>query len=471
MNNELVVSGPQILIGLGLGITLLIFMMLKTKVHPFLAMIISASITGLVGGMPAGDVVNSITTGGLGITLLIFMMLKTKVHPFLAMIISASITGLVGGMPAGDVVNSITTGFGNTLGSIGIIIGFGVMMGEIFEVSGAAKKMAQIFVEKLGKGREELALAITGFLVSIPIFCDSGFVILSPLAKSISRNTKKSVISLGLSLALGLVITHTLVPPTPGPVGVAGIYGANVGTTLLLGIVCAIPMTLVGLLYAKYIGHTLVPPTPGPVGVAGIYGANVGTTLLLGIVCAIPMTLVGLLYAKYIGKKQYKVPSEDGESYLTSEDLGSIAYDEAAATLIGTEEVLPSAVMSFMPIFVPIGTEEVLPSAVMSFMPIFVPIILILMKTVTTQMGLTGGAIEVINFLGAPVIAVGLGLIIAIYGLGKDQDKKEITNTMEKGIKSAGVIMLVTGAGGALGMIIRVKTKTKKKLQILWKKV
>ncbi|WP_343339086.1 High-affinity gluconate transporter [Terrisporobacter petrolearius] len=341
MNNELVVSGPQILIGLGLGITLLIFMMLKTKVHPFLAMIISASITGLVGGMPAGDV-----------------------------------------------VNSITTGFGNTLGSIGIIIGFGVMMGEIFEVSGAAKKMAQIFVEKLGKGREELALAITGFLVSIPIFCDSGFVILSPLAKSISRNTKKSVISLGLSLALGLVITHTLVPPTPGPVGVAGIYGANVGTTLLLG-----------------------------------------------IVCAIPMTLVGLLYAKYIGQKQYKVPGEDGESYLSSEDLGAMAHDEVAATLIGKEEVLPSAFMSFM--------------------PIFAPIILILLKTVTTQMGLEGGYIEVINFLGAPVIAVGLGLIIAIYGLGKNQDKKEITNTMEKGIKSAGVIMLVTGAGGALGMIIR----------------
>lgn len=341
MNNELVSSGPQILIGLVLGITLLIFMMLKTKMHPFLAMIISASVTGLVGGMPAGDV-----------------------------------------------VNSITTGFGNTLGSIGIIIGFGVMMGEIFEVSGAAKKMAQIFVEKLGKGREELALAITGFLVSIPIFCDSGFVILSPLAKSISRNTKKSVISLGLSLALGLVITHTLVPPTPGPVGVAGIYGANVGTTLLLG-----------------------------------------------IVCAIPMTLVGLIYAKYIGKKQYKVPSEDGESYLSSEDLGTIAHDEVAATLIAKEEVLPSAVMSFM--------------------PIFVPIILILMSTVSTQMALEGGIIGAINFLGDPIIAVGIGLIIAIYGLGKNQSKKEITDIMEKGIKSAGVIMLVTGAGGALGMIIR----------------
>lgn len=341
MSNELVVSGPQILLGLGLGIVLLIFMMLKTKVHPFLAMIICASITGLVGGMPAGDV-----------------------------------------------VSSITTGFGNTLGSIGIIIGFGVMMGEIFEVSGAAKKMAQIFVEKLGKGREELALAITGFLVSIPIFCDSGFVILSPLAKSISRNTKKSVISLGLSLAVGLVITHTLVPPTPGPVGVAGIYGANMGTTLLLG-----------------------------------------------IVCAIPMTAAGLAYAKYIGKKQFKVPSEDGESYLSSEDLGSIAHGEVAATLVAKDEVLPSAAMSFM--------------------PIFVPIILILMNTVSTQMAIEGIVAEVIGFLGAPVIAVGIGLIIAIYGLGRNQDKKEITNTMEKGIKSAGVIMLVTGAGGALGMIIR----------------
>ncbi|MEG0580132.1 MAG: GntP family permease, partial [Niameybacter sp.] len=92
---------------------------------------------------------------GAGIVLLVFLMLKTKIHPFLGMIISASVTGLVGGMAASDVISSITTGFGNTLGSIGIIIGFGVMMGEIFEVSGAAKKMAQVFVKKLGKGREE----------------------------------------------------------------------------------------------------------------------------------------------------------------------------------------------------------------------------------------------------------------------------------------------------------------------------
>ncbi|GAA3650722.1 GntP family permease [Asaccharospora irregularis] len=320
---------------------------------------------------------------GVGIALLILMMLKTKMHPFLAMIISASVTGLIGGMPATEVVNSITKGFGNTLGSIGIIIGFGVMMGEIFEVSGAAKKMAQIFVKKLGKGREELALAITGFLVSIPIFCDSGFVILSPLAKSISRSTGKSVISLGLSLALGLVITHSLVPPTPGPVGVAGIYGANVGTVLLLG-----------------------------------------------IICAIPMTLAGLTYAKYLGKKMYRIPTEDGEGYTTE-------FNQAKTT-----EML-------------IDENEKLPSGMMAFMPIVAPIVLILINTVVTQMGYEGSLVEYIKFFGSPVIAVAIGLIISIYGLGAKYDKKEITTVMEKGIKSAGVIMLVTGAGGALGMIIR----------------
>lgn len=320
---------------------------------------------------------------GLGITLLIFMMLKTKIHPFLAMIIAASVTGLVGGMGAADVVGSITKGFGNTLGSIGIIIGFGVMMGEIFEISGAAKKMAQVFVKKLGKGREELALAITGFLVSIPIFCDSGFVVLSPLAKSISRNTGKSVISLGLSLAIGLVITHSLVPPTPGPVGVAGIYGANVGTVLLLG-----------------------------------------------IICAIPMTIAGLMYAKYIGNKMYRIPSEDGETYLTE------------YTAPSNENALGD-------------DSEVLPSTCMSFMPIIVPIVLILISTVSSLFKYEGGMSEVINFLGSPIIAVGIGLIVAIYGLGAKYERKEIIGAMEKGIKSAGVIMLVTGAGGALGMIIR----------------
>ena len=190
----------------------------------------------------------------LGIALLIVMVLKTKIQAFLALIITTVIVGVVGGMPLMNItlengktfgiVNSITSGFGGTLGSIGIIIGFGVMMGQLFEATGAAKRMAYTFLKLFGKGREEEALAFTGFLVSIPIFCDSGFVVLAPIAKALSKATKKSVVALGVALAAGLVITHSLVPPTPGPLGVCGIFGVDVGSYILASIVLAIPMAI-----------------------------------------------------------------------------------------------------------------------------------------------------------------------------------------------------------------------------------
>ncbi len=205
---------------------------------------------------------------GIGIVLLVFLVLKTKIHAFLALIIASLVIGVVGGMPLTSItledgktlgiINSITAGFGNTLGSIGIIIGFGVMMGQIFEKTGAARRMAQTFLKLFGKGREEEALALTGFLVSISIFCDSGFVILAPIAKAISKVTKKSVISLGAALAAGLVITHTLVPPTPGPLGVCGIFGVDVGRFILFGIVIAIPMAVSCTLYARFIGKNFI---------------------------------------------------------------------------------------------------------------------------------------------------------------------------------------------------------------------
>lgn len=320
----------------------------------------------------------------VSIFLLIFLIMKTKIHAFLALIIAAALTGVLGGMPVDGVLGSITKGFGNTLGSIGIIIGFGVMMGEIFEFSGAAKRMAKTFIKSLGKGREELALAITGFLVSIPIFCDSGFVILSPLAKAISKKTRKSVITLGVSLALGLVITHSLVPPTPGPVGVAGLFGVSVGSIILWG-----------------------------------------------IVMGIPMVLAGIAYAKYIGKQIYQVPSDDGEGWVRLSGKQTLSHY--------TED----------------KDDEKLPSAAASFAPIVVPIILILVQTISAVLKVEGTIRSIINFFGSPVIAVGIGLIIAIYTLTNKVSRKETIEQMENGIKSAGIIILVTGGGGALGMVLR----------------
>ena len=330
---------------------------------------------------------------GIGIVLLVFLVLKTKIHAFLALIIASLVIGVVGGMPLTSItledgktlgiINSITAGFGNTLGSIGIIIGFGVMMGQIFEKTGAARRMAQTFLKLFGKGREEEALALTGFLVSIPIFCDSGFVILAPIAKAISKVTKKSVISLGAALAAGLVITHTLVPPTPGPLGVCGIFGVDVGRFILFGIAIAIPM-------------------------------------------AISCTL----YARFIGKKLYQIPDENGGF----ERLPYQAADYSQDFSMGMEGV---------------------PSAFESFAPLFLPIILILISTVTSAMGKTQGFMQVFQFLGAPIVAVGLGLVLAILTLGRNLTREEAIKEMEKGMASAGIIMLVTGGGGALGQIIK----------------
>lgn len=344
----------------------------------------------MVGGLSGERMMIAL---GIGIVILIFLVLKTKIHAFLALIMASVIIGVVGGMPLVNItlengktfgiVNSITTGFGGTLGSIGIIIGFGVMMGQIFERTGAAKRMAQTFLKLFGKKREEEALALTGFLVSIPIFCDSGFVILAPIAKAISRVTKKSVISLGAALAAGLVITHTLVPPTPGPLGVCGIFGVDVGKFILYGLVVAIPMT---------------------------------------VACT--------FYARWIGKRLYQIP-DDKEGFVR------LPYQE------------PDYSQDFS-----VGFEN-LPSTLESFAPLFLPIILILISTVSSALGKTSGFMQVFQFLGSPIVAVGIGLLLAIFTLGRNLTREEAIKEMERGMASAGIIMLVTGGGGALGQIIK----------------
>ncbi|WP_422445665.1 GntP family permease [Thermoanaerobacterium sp. DL9XJH110] len=324
----------------------------------------------------------------IGVAVLVYLILKTKIHAFPALIIAASLTGLIGGMPpsVGDinVAKSITTGFGNTLSSIGIVIGFGVMMGRLLEVSGAAERMAYTFLKYLGRGKEEWALAATGYVVSIPIFCDSGFVILSPLAKALSMKTRKSVLTLGVALAIGLVATHHAVPPTPGPLAVAGIFKVDVGS-----------MILAGLLFA------------------------------------IPVTVAGVLYAQWLGKKIYQIPKEDGSGWERP-------------------EFQPSGSME-----IPIGERPDLPSTFASFAPIVIPVILIIFNTVLSALKLKQLWAQYLIFLGNPVIAVGIGLIIAIYGLTPRLTRDEVIKRMEEGVSSAGIIILVTGAGGALGQVLR----------------
>lgn len=328
----------------------------------------------------------------IGVFVLILLVLKTKIHAFVALLIAASISGIIGGMNPSDVVGEITAGFGNTLASIGIVIGLGVMMGRILEVSGAAERLAYTLVKKVGKKKEEWAMAIAGYIVSIPIFVDSAFVILNPLVKALSRRTGKSVITLGVALAIGLVATHHAVPPTPGPLGVAGIFGVDIGM-----------MILAGLLFA----------------------------------C--PIIIVGVMYAKWIGKRIYQIPEENGEGFIRPD--GDQVYQEFVKQ---SEE-----------------REKELPSFLKSIMPILIPIILIFLNTTLGALHDSGiltlneTLLSYIKFLGNPIISVGLGLIVAIYTLTNHLRKEETIARMEEGITTAGIILLVTGAGGALGNVLR----------------
>ncbi|UTD03179.1 GntP family permease [Treponema socranskii subsp. buccale] len=321
---------------------------------------------------------------GIGLLVLILLILKTKVHVFIALIIASCIIGLAGGMAPTAIAGTITKGFGGTLGGIGIIIGLGVMMGQIFEASGAAERMARVFLKLFGKGREEFAMAVTGYVVSIAIFCDSGFVILSPLARALSKETKKSMVSLSVALAGGLVITHSLVPPTPGPLGVAGTFGIDVGNFLLLG-----------------------------------------------LVVSIPMTLAVMFYGKWLGKKIYQIPG-DKEGEWQRPPYQKPQYDTNGG-----------------------ANAKKLPNAFVSFMPIVLPVVLILLNTVLSALKATGPIATFFFVVGTPIFAVLIGTLLAIFTLTRGQSRESVINTLEASIKSAGIIILVTGGGGALGQVIK----------------
>lgn len=323
---------------------------------------------------------------GIGLIALILLILKTKIHVFIALIVASCVIGLVGGMAPQAVVSAITSGFGGTLGSIGIIIGLGVMLGQVFEESGAAERMARTFLKLFGKGKEELAMAVTGYIVSIAIFCDSGFVIISPLARALSRETKKSMVGLSVALASGLVITHSLVPPTPGPLGVAGTFGIDVG---------------------KF--------------------------LLLGLIVSIPMVIVTMIYGKWLGPRIYQLPGEKEGEWI-----------RPAASEARTSSASSTAV-----------SEKSMPSTFAAFFPLVLPILLILLNTVLSAVKATGTIVTILQFLGTPVIAVLIGVVVAIYTLTAKRSREDVISALESSIKSAGIIILVTGGGGALGQIIK----------------
>lgn len=299
---------------------------------------------------------------------------RFKVHPFLSLLSAAFLFGLFSGMPLKDIVDAINSGFGNTIGSIGIIIIIGIVIGTFLEESGGVSRLAAVVIKIVGKGRIHRAMAAIGYLVSIPVFADSGFVILSSLNRAITRKAGLSLAGTAIALSLGLTATHTMVPPTPGPIAAAGILSADLGLVIMLG----------------------------------------------GIVSSAAL-IICTLFARKMGERIYIEPK------AATKDL-------------------------------PEKKDEV-PGAFHSFLPIIIPIILIVIRSFAmlpaAPLG-SGKTIDLLIFAGNPVVALFAGMLIA-FTLPRRFDRNTLSASgwVGKSLKSAAIILMITGAGGAFGRILQ----------------
>ncbi len=203
----------------------------------------------------------------LAIVVMIFMISKFKIHPFISIMLISLVLGIIAGIPVVDktledgtkisgLASVIGAGFSGTFSSIGIVIILGALIGSVLEVTGAALKLADMVIKLVGEKNPVLAVELMGWVVSIPVFCDSGFVILNPIRKAIAQRTKESSVAMTVGLASGLYISHVFIPPTPGPIAAANTLGIgnNLLLVMALGAVCSIFPLIAGLFYAKFIG-------------------------------------------------------------------------------------------------------------------------------------------------------------------------------------------------------------------------
>ncbi len=192
----------------------------------------------------------------IAIVAMILLISKLKVHPFLAIMGISLVLAIIAGIKLTDIPGIIGAGFSGTFTSIGIVIILGAFIGSVLEKTGAALKLADMVIKLVGEKNPGLAIELMGWVVSIPVFCDSGFVILNPIRKALVKRTGTSSVAMTVCLSCGLYISHVFIPPTPGPIAAAQTLGA--GDYLLLvigmGVLCSILPLIAGLIFAKIIG-------------------------------------------------------------------------------------------------------------------------------------------------------------------------------------------------------------------------
>ncbi|MBZ9629882.1 GntP family permease [Salegentibacter sp. LM13S] len=312
-----------------------------------------------------------------GIALLLFLILKLKIQAFLALLIVCIAVGIIAGMPATEILETMKDGMGSTLGFVATVVGLGALFGGVLEQSGGAQRLASFLLKKTGDKKAPWAMMVTGFAVAIPVFFDVAFIILVPVTYALSKRTGKSLLLYALPLLAGLAITHAFIPPTPGPIAVADILGADLGWVIVFGFLAGIPAAIIS----------------------------------------------GPIFARYISKRIQIEPKTFTEE---------IEYDESKA---------PS------------------PGLIISI--ILIPIFLIVANTLVQSPLFDGvlipeGLLYTIELVGHPFSALIIANLVAWYFLGvrRGMQKEFLLKVATKSFQAAGIIILLTGAGGAFKQIL-----------------
>jgi Gnt-I system low-affinity gluconate transporter len=316
-----------------------------------------------------------------GVSILLFMVLKLKISAFISLLITSILVGIMAGMPLDTLMDSIQKGMGGTLGFVAIVVGLGAIFGQILESSGGAESLAHYLIGKFGKDRASWAMVVTGFIVAIPVFLDVGLIILVPIIYALSRDTKRSLLYYGIPLLAGLAVTHSFIPPTPGPIAVADILDADLGWVIFFGFILGFPIAIIA----------------GPV------------------------------FGKYISRKIDIQPPEEIilPRKSTSEELQKLPSFRSIALLVATPLIL-----ILLNTFTSVAVDKE-----------------VLEKSLLT---------DALIFIGHPFSALIIAALMAIYFLGirRGKSRQELLDLSTKALGPAGIIILITGAGGVLKQIL-----------------
>ena len=272
--------------------------------------------------MGAGALI-SIAVGA--VLLLLLLIIRFRVHAFVALIIVSLLTALATGIPAGNILTTITSAFGSTLGGVALLVGLGAMLGRLLEISGGAQALADDLIRRFGEKRAPMALGIASLIFGFPIFFDAGLVVMLPVVFTVARRLKGSLLLYGILVAAAFSVMHVFVPPHPGPVAASELLGADVGLLILVGIVVVIPVWFIaGHLFGAWIGKKIVLPIPDSfdAGKNGEEAVNPPSSGLVMLLLLLPLVLIFINTGLDFARAQGWV-SADANWYQLARMIGS----------------------------------------------------------------------------------------------------------------------------------------------------